>query len=51
LIGDERYKPRSPVEPQEHGHRLLENNAKLEEVIAQNKIAPPIAVASGTVEL
>ena len=32
-------------------HRLLENNAKLEEIIAQNKIAPPIAVASGTVEL
>jgi Cyclic nucleotide-binding domain len=28
--------------------RLLENNAKLEEIIAQNKIAPPIAVASGT---
>ena len=32
-------------------HRLLENNARLEEIIAQNKIAPPIAVASGTVEL
>ena len=31
--------------------RLLENNAKLEAVIAQYKIAPPIAVASGTVEL
>jgi cyclic nucleotide-binding protein len=31
--------------------RLLENNAKLEEVIARNKIAPPIAVASGTAEL
>jgi hypothetical protein len=31
--------------------RLLENNAKLEEIIARNKIAPPIAVASGTVEL
>ena len=28
--------------------RLLENNAKLEEIIAQNKSAPPIAVASGT---
>jgi hypothetical protein len=28
--------------------RLLENNAKLEEIIAQNKIAPPIAAASGT---
>jgi hypothetical protein len=29
-------------------HRLLENNAKLEAVIAQHKIAPPIAVASVT---
>ena len=27
------------------------HNAKLEEIIAQNKIAPPIAVASGTVKL
>ena len=31
--------------------RLLENNAKLEELIAENEIAPPISVASGTVEL
>ena len=28
--------------------RLLENNAKLEAIIAQNKIAPPIAVATVT---
>jgi Cyclic nucleotide-binding domain len=29
-------------------HRLLENNAKLEAIIAQHKIAPPVAVASVT---
>jgi hypothetical protein len=28
--------------------RLLENNAKLEGIIAQSKVAPPVAVAGAT---